>query len=128
MPPDFSILTQLLPLEPVFHTVAFGLDPSGRARRMAPGYWEIGASGRCYTREFILQMDPAHFVDAETAGWRVTDHALMPLDPDTYLLTYRLQQGERLTRRATIWQRILDDWQILYHQGTIVAVAKDSNV
>jgi hypothetical protein len=31
-----------------------------------------------------------------------------------------LQDEQRLTRRATIWQRTKDGWKIVYHQGTIV--------
>jgi len=43
------------------------------------------------------------------------------LGPETYLLTYTLlQHKKRLTRRATIWQRTVDGWKIVYHQGTIV--------
>jgi hypothetical protein len=37
------------------------------------------------------------------------------------LLTYTLLQNkQRLTRRATIWQRTAEGWKIVYHQGTIV--------
>ena len=39
------------------------------------------------------------------------------------LLTYTLWQGERVTRRLTVWQRHDGRWRILYHQGTIVAEA-----
>jgi len=43
------------------------------------------------------------------------------LADEVYLLTYTLLQGgSRLTRRATIWQRTKNGWQIVYHQGTIV--------
>jgi hypothetical protein len=34
-------------------------------------------------------------------------------DPD-------LQQGQRVTRRATLWRRTAAGWQALYHQGTLV--------
>jgi len=38
-----------------------------------------------------------------------------------YLFTYTLIQGERVTRRSTIWRRNPEGWQILFHQGTAVA-------
>lgn len=38
-----------------------------------------------------------------------------------YLLTYTLLQGERVTRRATLWRRRGGEWKIVYHQGTIVS-------
>jgi hypothetical protein len=37
-----------------------------------------------------------------------------------YLLTYTLFQGERTTRRSTIWERTSDGWQAVFHQGTVV--------
>lgn len=37
------------------------------------------------------------------------------------LATYQLAQGERLTRRASIWRETPSGWQIVYHQGTVMA-------
>ena len=93
---------------------------------MAPSYWEIGASGRRYSRDFILHhLEQSPPINAQTAGWLASDHALQRLSPDTYLLTYTLQQEARLTRRATIWQNTPQGWLILYHQGTIVSARED---
>lgn len=116
------ILEELRRLEPIFHTAEFGTTNADFERMMAPGYWEVGASGRRYSRDFILQtLADAPPIDAASAGWQTSGHALLRLGPDTYLLTYTLQQAERLTRRATIWQSTPEGWQILYHQGTIVS-------
>jgi hypothetical protein len=117
-----SILHQLIPLEPIFHTREFGLTRPDFENRMAPDYWEVGASGRRYSREFILDFltrNPP--VDAVSAGWQAFDHALRQLGPDTYLLTYTLLQRERLTCRSTIWRKTQEGWRILYHQGTIAS-------
>ena len=121
MPQLSLILEELLPLEPIFHTAAFGLTQADRERRMAPDYWEIGASGRRYTRDFILTVDQAHFIDADTAGWTASDQAVRQLGPATYLFAYTLLQGDRLSRRATVWKQSAAGWIILYHQGTLVA-------
>jgi len=43
-------------------------------------------------------------------------------------LTYTLDQAGRLTRRATIWLRTNEGWQILYHQGTIVSANEDDTI
>jgi hypothetical protein len=116
------ILDELRPLEPIFHTAAFGLEPEDFERRMAADYWEVGASGRRYSRDFILQMlADSPPVDATTARWRASGHSLRHLGPDTYLLTYSLRQGERLTRRSTLWQNTATGWVILFHQGTLVS-------
>lgn len=117
-----AVLRELLPLEPIFHTKEFGLTLADFEKRMAADYWEVGASGSRYSREFILDLlakNPP--LDAASAGWRSSDHALRQFGPDTYLLTYTLLQSERLTRRSTIWEKANDCWRILYHQGTVVS-------
>ena len=124
------ILDELRPLEPIFHTPEFGLEPADFARRTAPDYWEVGASGRRYSRDFILQtLADTPPVNAATVRWRTSGHALRQLGStpgaETYLLTYSLRQGDRLTRRSTIWQRTPTGWQILFHQGTPVSANDD---
>ncbi len=96
---------------------------------MAPGYWEVGASGRRYSRAFLLQHLAANPpVDADAAGWLTSDVACRSLGPDTFLLTYTLRQGERPTRRATIWLRSPAGWQILFHQGTVLSADEDDRL
>jgi len=125
--PDLlPILEELRLREPIFHTPAFGTTRSDFERMMAADYWEVGASGRRYSRDFILEwLSEAPPVDAASAQWQSSDHALRRLGPDAYLMTYVLRQGERVTRRATIWQSTADGWRILYHQGTIVTAEED---
>ena len=125
-PSLIPILDELRPLEPIFHTPDFGLELADADRRMAPDYWEVGASGRRYSRDFILQaLTDSPPVDATTARWRVSGHGLRQLSPDTFLLTYSLRQSDRLTRRSTLWHRTPTGWQILYHQGTLVSANED---
>jgi len=125
--PDLlSALEELRRREPIFHTPEFGSTRTDFEEATSPEHWETSASGRRYSREFILrtlEQDPP--VDALTAGWQCYDHAVRRLGPDTYLLTYTLRQVERLTRRATIWQTTAKGWRILYHQGTIVTAEED---
>jgi hypothetical protein len=120
------LLSELLPREPIFHTCEFGSSTAEFEKATAPDFWETSASGRRYSRAFILSESHKHpFVDAATAGWKAYDHALRQLGSDTYMLTYTLRQHKRITRRATIWQRTSDAWRILYHRGTVVAVEED---
>lgn len=115
-----SVLEELRRLEPIFHTSAFGITLSEFEARMAPDYWEVGASGHRYTREFILNhLEANPPVDAEAAGWKTFEHAVRRLVSDTYLFTYTLHQGQRVTRRSTIWTRGAKDWTIVFHQGTV---------
>ena len=120
---------QLLPVfeelrrrEPIFHTPEFGTTLADFESVMAPDYWEVGASGRRYSRDSILRtLEQSPPVDATAAGWECSDYGLRRLGPDTYLFTYTLRQAERLTRRATIWRGNAEGWCILYHQGTIAS-------
>jgi hypothetical protein len=121
-----SVLEELKRREPIFHTPAFGATRAEFEQVVAPEYWETSASGRRYSREFILDGLEKHPpVDAASAGWQSYDHAVRRLGPDTYLFTYTLRQVERVTRRMTIWQSNPAGWRILYHQGTIVSAEED---
>ncbi|HEX4005372.1 MAG TPA: DUF4440 domain-containing protein [Acidobacteriaceae bacterium] len=117
-----AVMEELRRLEPIFHTAEFGTTGDDFERRMDAEYFEVGASGRRYSREFILRtLAERAPVDAATAGWRCGEFALRAVGAETYLLTYTLRQGERVTRRSTLWRRGDAGWQILYHQGTVVA-------
>jgi len=119
-PELLPVLEELRCREPIFHRSEFASDRAGFEQMMSPDYWEVGASGRRYSRDFILQtlgQNPP--VDADVAGWQSWNHECRRLGPDAYLLTYKLRQRDRLTRRATIWRKTPESWQVLYHQGTI---------
>lgn len=115
VPPELiTVFEELRLREPIFHVPEFPTV-------MASDYWEVGASGRRYSREFILRHFEEHPpVDAVAAGWQCSEYGLRQVGPDTFLITYTLRQGERITRRGTVWQRSGDGWIALYHQGTIV--------
>jgi len=89
----------------------------------------VGASGRRYSRTFILKtLGAAERVSADSAGWLCSDFGLRRLGPQCFLLTYTLDQNGRITRRATIWERAEEGWRILYHQGTIVIAQEDNAI
>ncbi|SDF79487.1 DUF4440 domain-containing protein [Terriglobus roseus] len=117
-----SVLEELRALEPIFHTQAFGTTMDDFAHRMVDDYWEIGASGARYDRAFILKhLASTPPVDAEAAGWITSHHQVRRLAADTFLLTYQLQQLERVTWRSTVWRRSEQGWQVVFHQGTVIS-------
>jgi len=126
-PKLLPILDELRRREPIFHNPEFGSTTAEFERSTSPDYWEVGASGRRMSREFILRelIHSVPYVDAATAGWQTSEFGLRRLGPDTYLLTYTLDQAGRRTRRSTIWQNSDNAWRILYHQGTIIAADED---
>lgn len=86
------------------------------------GFFEIGASGRRYSREYVLDELERRRTSPVAEVWEVSGFESHPLAPGLYLVTYTLLQDEvRCTRRATIWRRTREGWKIMYHQGTLVS-------
>jgi hypothetical protein len=119
-PKLLDVLADLRRREPIFHRPEFGTTRAEFDSTVDSDFWEIGASGRRYTRKYILEVLEKRARPAEEASWETTDFRCQELAADLYLLTYTLKQDERVTRRTTIWRRSVDGWKIVFHQGTIV--------
>jgi hypothetical protein len=119
--PDLQeVLSELSAREPIFHRPEFGTSRADFEKMTVEDYWETGASGRCHSRKSVLDELERRFSAAHDDVWETRDFHCRMLAEDTFLLTYTLlQDRQRLTRRATIWQRTADGWKIVYHQGTI---------
>lgn len=122
-PELLGILEELEVREPIFHRPPTGFTREEFDRLVDPSFWEAGASGRRYSREYVWSiLEERRGTDSPgDLGWQTSDFQLRELAPSTYLLTYTLLHRSRLTRRATIWQHRASGWTILYHQGTPVA-------
>ena len=122
--PDLAladVLAQLTAREPIFHRPEHGTTRADFERMTMPDFWEIGASGRRYARQEVLDELEKRHATQHTDVWMTSDFRCQRLAQDLYLLTYTLlQDNTRLTRRATIWQHTREGWQIVFHQGTIV--------
>ena len=122
-PEHLAVLEELKAREPIFHRPEFGTRRSDCEAMTYPAFWEVGASGRRYSRENVLDTlekryeDPAY---SANDSWETRDFHCLEIARDHYLLTYTLLQGDRMTRRSTIWRRTGEGWKILYHQGTVV--------
>ena len=119
-PEDRDVLEELRRREPIFHRPEYFGSRADIERATAADFWEIGASGRRYSRAYVLETLAARAEEPVEDRWQARDFHCRALAADVYLLTYTLLQGERLTRRATIWRRAPQGWQILFHQGTVV--------
>lgn len=114
-----SVLAELIAREPLFHRAEFGTTRADFERMIVDDYWEVGASGRRYGRAFVLDTLERRHAVLHDDPWRTSDLRCRALSADTYLLTYTLQQAQRLTRRATLWRRDGGNWRAVYHQGTL---------
>ncbi len=119
-----EVLDELRRREPIFHHPGSGNSRADYARMTVDDFWEIGASGQRYSREFVLDVLEARLSNpVNESDWESRDFHVRELASDVYLLTYTLRQGERLTQRSTIWRRAGGDWKIVFHQGTVVVPA-----
>lgn len=114
------VLAELRRREPVFH------GPQWRSladfdAAVAPDFWEIGASGRRYSREYVRSVFERRLASSQDeSGWETSEFQVRAMGASVYLLTYTLAQGERVTRRLTVWRRRENRWSVMFHQGTVV--------
>jgi hypothetical protein len=115
-----DIQNELTRLEQLFHHPA--KDTSGFVfeSMTEPDFWEIGASGKRYSREFVLRVLAERSANPSDVKWQLSNAHCLEIAPDNFLLTYTLMQETRVTLRSTIWRRHGENWKIVYHQGTVV--------
>ncbi|WUI13303.1 DUF4440 domain-containing protein [Kineococcus sp. NBC_00420] len=119
-PALLTVQAELQEREPIFHRPELGTSAEDLEQQMAPDFWEVGASGRCYSRHYVKDVLLRRYAAGEDDPWETSNFHCRDLGSSTYLLTYTLRQDRRLTRRVTAWRRAETGWQVLYHQGTIV--------
>jgi len=116
-----DVLAELMAREPIFHRPEFGTNRPALKAMTEPDFWEVGASGRRYSREYVIATVEQRYAQGDDQALQAREFHCQQLASDLDLLTYTLTQDEsRLTRRATIWRRHRTDWKIVYHQGTVV--------
>lgn len=116
-----GILEELRAREPIGHRADFGTTRADFAAQLAADFWEVGASGRRYNRDFVLAIVEDRWSRPYEEAWETSEFRCRQVGEDTYALTYTLWQDDRLTRRLTIWRKVGGVWKALFHQGTVVA-------
>ena len=114
------MLDELRQREPIFHRPEFGSTRADFERMIAEDFWEIGASGQRYSRQYVLDILDERRGAPEPYALETSEFHCRQLAVNCYLLTYTLRQDARVTRRSTIWRRASDGWKIVFHQGTEV--------
>ncbi|MGE5621024.1 MAG: DUF4440 domain-containing protein [archaeon] len=116
-----SIRDELLRLEGLLHQPGEGSTRKDLEAMTDDLFWEVGASGNCYSRDFVMDVLEKRAKNPNPEDkWQTSDDWCNEISENNYLLTYTLVQGERITRRSSIWRRYGNFWKIVYHQGTIV--------
>jgi hypothetical protein len=120
------VTRELAAREPIFHRPEFGTSRADFEAMMADDFFEVGASGKKYPREFVLEALELRLRSPVSEQLNVTDFACRRISAEIYLVTYQLEQAHgRLSRRATLWQKAAAGWKVLYHQGTLISAAEN---
>ncbi len=115
-----AVLEELIAREPIFHRPELGTTRADFDAMMADDFWEIGASGKIYERALVLNLLEERHRTPQKEDLQPSCFRIRELCENVYLLYYDLLQGERRTRRTTVWQRAGEDWKIVFHQGTMI--------
>ena len=115
-----GVLEELKRREPLFHRPELGTARRDFEAMTDEGFWEVGASGRCYDRTFVLDTLENRVARQVVDVWKSENFHCQEIAPDNYLVTYTMHQEARKTRRATLWRRSGTGWKALYHQGTLI--------
>ncbi len=119
---DAALLAHLQSLETELHRPETRSDAARLDALLHEDFREIGRSGVVYTNADVLAqlpMEAASPADIVAEGFE-----LRRLGDAVALLTYRsahrMEGGalDRLTLRASIWERSGREWRMRFHQGT----------
>lgn len=91
-----GVLQELMNREPLFHRRELVNSRESFERETAEDFWETGASGRRYSREFVWatlrqRYEISNMDEYKTERWQTRDSHLREIAPSTYLLTYTLR-------------------------------------
>lgn len=96
---------------------AIRADPHAVRTRLHPEFREVGASGRLWD---VQATASALAVEGDADPIDASDMESFRLTPEVILLTYTTRRAGRVARRSSIWTRSVGQWQLRYHQGTLV--------
>lgn len=107
---------RVLELERELQTNACRRNPDRLRAVLAPDFREIGASGRVWDREAMidhLQTDDPDVLEigvAALSGKRVASNLI--------LVTWVSEREGRRAWRTSLWRSAARGWQLVHHQGT----------
>jgi len=88
---------------------------------LADDFLEFGMFGNKYSKSDILE----HIPKWSSYGYEGSDFSMKILEESTVLLTYKASVTNNKTSeikdtlRSSIWQMRNDNWQMIFHQGTL---------
>lgn len=113
------IIEELVALEPIFHRPEVASTREDFEKIIDENFTEISASGKKYEREEVIDTLVRRKKSINESGWETKNFDCIKLSDNTFLLTYTLVQGARVSYRVTVWCKSNNFWKVVYHQGTL---------
>jgi hypothetical protein len=89
-PSLLDVLAVLMSREPIFHRPELGTTRVDFENMTMTDFWEVGASGRRYSRDYVLDTLEKRYASQDIDVWETRDFHCQRLAQDLYLLTYTL--------------------------------------
>ncbi|WP_017296747.1 hypothetical protein [Nodosilinea nodulosa] len=100
-PPELlPVLNDLMQREPIFHRLEWGTTRRDFEAMTDAAFWQVGASGRRYSRDYVLDTLEKRYAQPIEESWETRHFHCLEIAPNHYLLTYILIQAERVTSRV----------------------------
>lgn len=112
----------LLKLEQRLQSQATRRDAEEISQLLADDFIEFGASGGVWTKADVAEQLPLEAFTQRT----ISEFTAKPLSEHTILVTYHCHSAANDQRcatkslRSSIWRRQGEQWQMVFHQGTLV--------
>ncbi|WP_226951181.1 DUF4440 domain-containing protein [Rhizobium terrae] len=87
-----TVLADLAVREPIFHRREFGTSREALEAMTEENFWEIGASGRIYHRDFVINNLLEHYKQPEPHDWPCREFSIRLLAEGLYQLSYVLDE------------------------------------
>jgi hypothetical protein len=119
LPVDPELVREILALELALARRDHAALPGGVEPLFDDPFLEIGASGRQWDRDAMLQA----FNAAPKAEAVIDNFAAVALADDVVLVIYQVrpEASGRASLRSSVWVRRLGGWRMRFHQGTAIA-------
>lgn len=115
---DESALATVLDLERELQSPEARADEGRLRHLLAPDFLEVGASGRQWDRDSILDLLRDESTDESADPIEVHDLRGRVLAPGVVQVSWTSRRGDRSARRTSIWCERTSGWQQVHHQGT----------
>ncbi|MGA2529441.1 MAG: nuclear transport factor 2 family protein [Acidimicrobiales bacterium] len=85
---------------------------------LEPDFFEVGASGKLWTRSEMLGALTAE--EPDDYSIEVSEIEASPVGEGLVLVSYVSSRAGRRARRSSLWRESGSSWQIIFHQGTLL--------